>query len=348
MPVEETGKVDQVKDDAPPRGAHLDDMVDGWKRSAEREAASAPPSTPRGNSERAESGDWLNASLLRQARAAGFSEEEARDWGSPERLQRALTALDREILSNRRGQRHDQDRQPPPREQTPPRREERPPPPRDDQPRDQQGRFISREKLELEEFDEDLVDASVSKNFTALREHYEKRIARLEEALEVAMPALSESYEDTRSAKIAAFDAAIAGLDEAYLEILGEGDTADLDPESDHYRSRDRVFSTALELRDELKKRGRKVPRWEELVRRAAHLEYGEKVHTRGDHRDEQVAARQKESTFPPSHRNGRSSTPSAKGGSEEKQIADFWKSRGFDYQPRKKTDSGWLPPDQR
>lgn len=329
-----------------PTGTHLRDMVDGWKDTA-REDDSASQSTPRGDTRAIDSGDRFDASLLRQAKDLGLSEQEAKDFGTPERLQRALASLDREMMSIRRSREAPRDDRSQSRQQPQQRQDDRQPPARDEQPRDGQGRFVSREKLELDEWDEDLVDGTVVKNFSAMKDHYEKRIARLEEALEVAMPALSETYEDARAAKIASFDAALAKLGPAFKDVFGEEETADLDPQSELYRNRDRVFTTALELRDELRSRRKKVPRWDELVRRAAHLEFDGR--TQKQAREElrsDLDRRQEESTYPPSHRQGRDAR--TRGDSEEEHVAAFWKKRGFDYKPVRTEDPDWLPPERR
>ena len=346
-----------ARDSLPPppqADAHLQQMVDGWKNDPTSDAHSAGRQAPAdansreanpqtGNPKPAVAAAEFDAALLRHARDAGFSDEEARAFGDPAKLQRALTAYDREMLNLRRGRQNGQ----PTQQQQPPQRQPQTPPsqqaPREEQPaRDASGRFVPREeKFELK-LDPNLVDPEIISGFNALQGHYESRIARLEAALEEAAPVIRRSWAETQQIKVQQFDTALEKLGESFAELFGNDPTDELDPQSAHFQNRDKIFIAANELAEEYQARGKRVPRFAELVRRAAYSEFGDKLkqQARAEVKAE-LERRQEESTSPPSHRNGRGrETPV---GDDEYAVAEnIWSKRGIPFVPRQASSKAW------
>lgn len=276
--------------------------------SAPREADSGADESSRTKSqpepsERGRSDSTFDAGLLKHAADLGYTEKEARAFGSEENLRVALAAQDRELLRIREGR---QSGATSPTEQ--PRTQEKPAEQPAMPPSQQQTQPTARGKLDLK-LDPNLVDPMVADAFKTMQDHYEERIALMEGALREVIPMVQRAHMNAQNTEVREFDAAIFDLGDTFKDVLGEKPTEDLDPQSDEWKARDQVFRAANKLAEAYEQAGKKVPKKKELIRRAAYAEFHDRIREAARAEVTQAIDRRRgEMTTPPTARTRKSS----------------------------------------
>lgn len=314
-------------------------------RSAARETESGADDSSRTSdgqkepSGRGRSDSTIDAAILRHATDLGYTEQEARAFGSEENLRIALAAQDRELLRIRGGQQRTdapagqqqaQEAASPAQQATAL------------QSKDQTSPQApaARGKLELK-LDPNLVDPMVADAFKTMQDHYEQRIALMEGALREVIPMAQRAYMNVQTTTVREFDSAISDLGSAFKDILGDQATEDLDPGSAEWKARDQIFQAANKLAEAYQQSGRKVPKNKELVRRAAYAEFHDRI--REAARTEVTQAidrRRSEMTTPPTARSRKSSVDDK----DHVQIAeDLAREHGIHFVPTDRSaGDGW------
>lgn len=206
--------------------------------SAEDHASEAP-SADEGEDTGSES--WLDDDLKAEIAAYGLDEESLADFSSREELERAMRLFDKTALeAGRKAQ---------------PKEEESP-------KRDEQGRFQKAEepagyeiKLDRDLYDEDLVN-----ELTAMRDHYEARVAKLE----------ARQAENDAKAEVQLFDSLVDGLGHADLfGTSGKENSKQLD-------RRQSLYDAAKAMQIGMQVMGRDVQLDQSLLLRVARMAFTE------------------------------------------------------------------------
>lgn len=277
-------EVGRIVDSTGPEGAPVEPSGD--ERSA-TDAAAAPPAGPGDGVVQGEPQDGFDPDLLGLAeRSYGFLPEEARAFGSAENLQRALTAMDRRLLTEFRANQPrpsspSADPVPPAAPPVQPTRQPDPPGPPVQptalpRPSSQPAPFA--ELAGLKDFDED----EYPKDMIQRDVIYRQAIGGLHQQMS-ELQQMSERFRQQEEAMQAEqdartmeeFNAAVVALGDT--ELLGaEPPTAPGTPAAAAW---DRIFSTVLEMSQVAAQRGVPTP-INDLVRRAYMFEFADRRET--------------------------------------------------------------------
>jgi hypothetical protein len=300
-----------AQDDAAPEPAG-DALPPGEGEEASATTAaedSRTEDTPAAEAKPAETGDGFDDAAIRLAAEYGMNADEARRFGNPDAMKVALTALDRRYADlGRRAltppaqqqvaqadptaqgasqQPAQQQAATPPQPAVPPTAAVSPAP--------AAGEF----KLQMEGW-----DPEVAKTFESLHSYHDQRYQRLQSQFEAAITQVAQQLEGNRRyAEVQVLDRVLTGLGAEYADLVGEGDSLEMDPESPQGKQRTEIWQQAHALATGYRVDGMNVP-WPKVVRRAAHLVLADKTNEIARKKVAQdVEAANNRSVPPPSHR---------------------------------------------
>lgn len=198
------------------------------------------------------------ADMLTRATDAGFTEEQAKGFGSPEALEGILDVFDRSLAAQ--GRKADDTAV------------------RGDaagtKAGDAAGKTQPGEQLKVE-LDADVVEPSIAQAFTQVSEYVNSRLSDLAEAVDQL---LDHAEKDIQSRDDERFDGFVGQLGDDFADLFGKGATSNLRDTSVHHRNR-------MEVRDQMRAMaagyehiGRTPPNQQELFQRALRGVFGDKI----------------------------------------------------------------------
>lgn len=168
------GEREESKSDAQITTEHTDTTTDLQESDEDTAADSGSEKTGKENQEADD--DWLTEDLRAEAAAVGIDEKTLEEFASREELDRAFRILDRNLDAERKkvlGERE----------------KEKPEPEKTEKPAETDGKYEV--KLNRDVYDDEIVE-----EFTRMRDHYESRLAALEERLQTVDAAAEEERFD--------------------------------------------------------------------------------------------------------------------------------------------------------
>lgn len=252
-----------------------------------------------------DAGDGFDDAVLKLAAEYKLSPEEAKRFGTPDALKASLTLLDRRYVEMGSKVLADQARgaqgtKTPGQTQSTPQQTEQAKTPA--QPQQAAPVVTDDLKLNLDGWDPD-----VQKAFKDLHTHHTQQIHALRAEADQAIRFVNEQVQLVHQhAQLSMFDRVIGGLGKEYADVLGEGDSLDLDPDSAVGKKRSEIWQQAQALSAGYRADGIQLP-WNKVVRRAAHMVLADKTNelARKKVRQEEAEANER-TTARPSHRQGR------------------------------------------
>lgn len=244
------------------------DATDEGKASKQDEGADANQETGNEAEGDTEQGEF-SADLLKEAQERGFSDDEAKSFGSPDNLQKAFQALDRQLASSKSAEADDGEGE-------------------DTQTGKQSGKEGSGDDTGSDEFpetyepftlelDEEEVYPELAKPLNALTEHVNKALG----AFHSQIDDLRTSVNARQAADFEGqMDNLFSGLGESFEDTFGKGAAQDLrksDAESPQLKARQDVVGEMDAIAEGSKRVGRSVPPISELFKRAVRSLHGDK-----------------------------------------------------------------------
>lgn len=259
--VEETNEAFDVTE---PEDRRLD--VYEEEEESQEETTVAPDETESESESESTEEDSFTPDVLSRAAQWGMSEERARAYGSPELVDKTIELLAGSAMQRAQTQPQAQQQQ-----QT-------------QQPAPQ---LDADDELQLPklEFGDDEIEESIAKKLTVYTESVNNILKRvndqnrqLQGAVQQSMGAIS-SYQLRE--QVATLDSVIGGLGESMQETFGKGPTTRMSPESQQFKNRQQVFSTATAIAQGLINQGtppQRLPPDDEIYRQAVRAVFGDQL----------------------------------------------------------------------
>lgn len=271
--------------EAPGTGEEGESSAESGQESSSGEAASDSGQEDTSSDDSASDPEF-DAEILERAGRYGFSDEEARAFGSPENLQSAMTTLDRQLSALGREELGRQsDHEPQPLQPQPPQSPQASQPQAPD-PNSTPTTLPEKLKLELDpnEYDEGLI-----KTVNSINDHYDGIIRQQEQHLKMAAEAImalhqqiNETTGQTQAEEYARFhqemDAFFTGLGDEFRDVFGKGEMRTLSPNSPESTARNALVEEMHALRIADARLNRPQSSWKELQQRALHTLHGDKI----------------------------------------------------------------------
>ncbi len=195
--------------------------------------------------------DGYTQDLLARAESVGISEEDARAFGSPEKLARVLAMVGAP-----------QKRTAPAAQ--PPEEDAVPPPPAKGQAGEEEPPFV----LDLNP--DELTSEALVTNMKKMQEHYEKRVKALESRHQEQEKWVKEYREKAETEQMTRFvgqvDEYIGGLGPEFEAIYGKGGSLTLNPQSPAFKSRDKFIGMLMAEKEIYRKAGLNPPDFKTLA----------------------------------------------------------------------------------
>lgn len=255
--------------------------------------------------------DWSEEVLARGVEA-GFTADEIKDFGDPDRFARALAAMDRRALGNLA--QSVPGTAPPYQPAAAPQRAPEP-----------SSRFSAEPfKLQLEEG----VEESLAKALTGINDHYGQQMLSVQQAVGQLVEMSQRQQTESFVREVEEMDSFVNGLSKDFAPQFGAGHTMNLTKNTAEYANRDKLFRAQASIADLYRQQGRHVPSIRTRLERALTLEFPQAVQTqaRNDVND-RVEKRRAQLSHRPTRRVGTAATPDEQAYED---AAAYFKDRGI------------------